>query len=40
MLCSAVSQAGAQAPPKTVVTGLMNPESVVVTPQGLTVKGE
>ena len=34
VLCSAVSQAGAQPPPKAVVTGLTNPESVAVNTQG------
>jgi glucose/arabinose dehydrogenase/sugar lactone lactonase YvrE len=34
LVCSAVSQAGAAQQPKPVVTGLKNPESVVVTPQG------
>ncbi|APW62769.1 PQQ-dependent sugar dehydrogenase [Paludisphaera borealis] len=33
-VCGAVSQAGAQTQPKAVVTGLTNPESVVVNGQG------
>lgn len=34
LLCSAVSQGCAQPPPKAVVTGLTNPESVAVNTQG------
>ena len=34
VLCSALSQAGAQRPPKAIVTGLTNPESVAVNTQG------
>jgi len=34
MVWCTVSLAGTQAPPKDVVTGLTNPESVVVNPQG------